>query len=143
MGKISQKQWTTVSLEALGLRSGSGPKDVHGAAYGMDDGVTGMAALRPPSSWDQTLFNTLNAILSFPGANQRTLLIVKGARGVGERYSSRTGSTFPKCNRIQENPETVVASVSLEGFAPADGEGEPKQAKIEALADWVLSKIPN
>jgi hypothetical protein len=124
---LTKKGFWNIGDKGLGLRSASGPTDIDGAAYAMDDGYSPMDFLTfkiNESEWMGHLEATLEQVLSFEGSGGRFLLIVTGARGTGERYGG--GKTFPKCNRVGG---AVVVSTELQG------------ASVNGLSGWVIDQV--
>jgi hypothetical protein len=121
---ITEKQWQSILMNMLGLRSGSKSDDINSAAsYAMDCGVKAQWPLpSKPENWDKLLSGTLTTMKGFKESEKRFLLIVSKSTGNSVEYEG----CFPKCS---VKPVKVWAHTSLD-------------AEIEPLIKWVCSNIP-
>ena len=116
---LSRALWMNICINMLGLRSASGPEDLGGASYAMDDGGDWRSV---PEDWEEKLEGTLRGIAAFGNAEGRYLLLVKGVTGTGESYAG----TFKKCS---SRPSSVVASTLIGGQDTA------------SLKAWVIEHV--
>lgn len=125
MAMISNKQWSNICLDMIGLRSGADGNDLDGASYAMDCGVKVGPKLPPvPDNWDDLLMGTVNTVLAHENSAERYLMLVTKSSATGESYAG----TFPKCS---SKPTAVLEAVAM---APPMNEAE--------LVAWVVEHIP-
>jgi hypothetical protein len=119
---LTKKQWMTICVDGIGLRSAKSEEDTKGASYALDDGRTFSFGGSVPEDWDGKLESTLSQILGFSNSSGRKLLVVKGVRGTSQDYAG----CFAKCS---SHPSSVLASTDLSAQT------------VGSLKDWVLSKL--
>ena len=129
MALISDRQWTNVMLEMLGLRSGisQSAQDQSAASYAMDCGLGSDNGRLPPipGNWDDLLGETLTRMKQFPNADSRFLLLVRPSSGAEGKPE------YAGCfNKSSSKPTTILAGTAL-------------SASVDDLKKWVVANIPS
>lgn len=121
MADIDNAQWLNVTINLLGLRSGSSPNDFGPASYSMNNALSWRDP--KPADWSDRLNATIELMLGFPNHEARYLMIVEPSAGNSFEYPA----CFPKCS---SRPRSALTTVLI------------GRSTRDQLADWVVANIP-